>query len=801
MARAAAVSRDALVAQLEQAGRPMHVGELASRLGVGPRDRAALREAIDELVFRGVLAQLAGQRYRLRPQAVAERSRAVEGVLHVNARGFGFVGQSSIEQELYVPAEAMAGALHGDRVRARVVATSARGREGAIVEVVQRANRRVVGVLRMKGASQWLEPDDQRIRGPIVLRPALTGAPTPPQARAERSWEDDLRAAPADGLAAVALITRFPRTADENAEGELLAVLGEPGDPDVEVGKILLGHGVVEEHGAEAVRAAEAFGAELDEAACAERDDLTQLPLVTIDPEDARDHDDAVYAERLEEGGYLVWVAIADVSHYVTTGSALDREALERGCSAYLPDRAIPMLPRALSSGLCSLLPDTDRLCLFVQIELRATGQVRRYRLGEGVMRSHAKLSYEAVAHALGFTSEGPRSRAADELREELRALWEIATLLRQRRLRRGALDFELPDVQVHLDPEEGVPLDVRQRTADPGVRKAYRLVEELMLLANETVAAHLVARDAPAVFRVHAAPDLGKLDRFAALLAELDIDIGPEPLERVASEPKSLGRLLRKLASHPSRSVLHGLLLRAMAQAGYDTVNVGHFGLASPAYLHFTSPIRRYPDLLVHRIVKALLHGAELDVVRLPEPADDEAACEPEVAEPSPLQRAARMSSERERVVMEVERQVVDLYRALYMRGHVGERFVGRVSSLTPGGVFVQLAAPFVDVLVSMDALGNGGYELDESGLRAVARRSGDRVMLGDELALVVEDVSLARRTVYGRRVPLELGLEPEERQKRRRSSRQDERPEPRRPRRAHGRREPPPGGRKRKR
>jgi ribonuclease R len=598
----------------------------------------------------------------------------------------------------------------------RVATRPRRGLEGEVVRVVKRRNDRVPGTLRRRGRSAWLEPDDSRLRGPIVLH-----------------GEEALAAD--DGVAAVATITRFPEHPDENPEGALTSLLGDPGDPRVEVAKILLREGVDEDPPPAAVAEAETFGDHVLEEALAGREDLTGIPLPTIDPEDARDHDDAVWVTQSPDGAYRAWIAIADVSHYVRPGTALDAAALARGNSIYLPDRALPMLPRALSSNLCSLLPGVARLCLCVEIDLDPTGTVTSYRLIEGFMRSAAKLTYPGVARALGFTAEPEREPDAEALRDDLRVMWDLSRVLRARRLRRGALDLDLPEAHVVLDPETGTPLDVEKRTRDPGVAKAYHLIEELMLLANETVARHLVERDAPAIFRVHGPPDEAKLDRFATMCAELSVKFDLDE----ALDPKRLSSLLRRLAAHPKKQVLHMLLLRAMRQAVYDIVNIGHFGLASPAYLHFTSPIRRYADLVVHRTVRALLHGERVD---RGEPAREA------------LRAAASAASDCERRGMVVEREVVDLHRALLMRSHVGAVYEGTVTGLVGTGVFVNVDEPFVDVLVRMEALGQDRYELDDEKLRVIGARSGDRIAVGDRMLVEIEDVSILRRTVYGRRV-----------------------------------------------
>ena len=718
--------REAILELLNSQTRALHAREIAARLHVEEAAYPSFLRVLSDLATTGVISPHAGQRFRSKPGAAARNLTERQGLLSVHPRGFGFVASVGFEDDLYIPEERMAGAMHGDLVTARLVARSSRGSEGEILRIVSRANERVAGTLRRRGKALWLEPDDTRVRGPIAIAPAREGG-----------VQGD------DGQAAVVRITRFPEVPRETPEGELYAVLGNPGDPNVEVEKILVREAIEETHAQDAVREAEAYGKDVDPRACEGREDLTRLPLPTIDPEDARDHDDAVWAERRSDGSYKVWIAIADVSHYVRPGTALDKAALERGCSIYLPDRAIPMLPRALSSHLCSLLPDTIRLCLGVEVDLDPAAVVTSYRLFEGFMRSAAKLTYGGVARALKFTDKPPKSAEAESMIEGLTVLYDLATLLRSHRLRRGALDFELPEVKMVLDPQTRAPIGVEKRSEDQGVKKAYQLIEELMLLANELVARYLAERGVPAIYRVHGPPDEAKLDRFATMATALGVAFDMEE----AKDPKKLSNLLKRVAKHPSRDVFNMLLLRAMKQATYDTANIGHFGLASKTYLHFTSPIRRYPDLVVHRAVRALLSKKAVDK-------------SPSALET--LKASATAASERERHAMDVEREVVDLYRALYMRAHVGETFTGKVTALVGSGVFVQIDSPFVDVLVKAEDLGRDRYELDDDGMRMVGARSGDAIALGDPMEIVIEDVAVLRRTVYGKRLG---GVEPETR------------------------------------
>lgn len=712
--------RGDVISFLTDAGRAVHAREIASALAVPEKVYPRFQRLLEDLASERAIRRLSGDRFRAeRPEPTRPKTRGWEGILRLHPRGFGFVNAAG-QPDVYVAPDGIGPAMHGDFVRVAVIGESSRGVEGRIESVIKRRSARVAGVLRRRGKSSWLEPDDARIRGPIVLSKAAEGE---------------------DGDAAVAQITRFPELTEENPEGELVAVLGTPGDPNVEVAKILVREQIVEEHPEKSIREAETMAARLLRAPSEGRVDLREVPLPTIDPEDARDHDDAVWVERQGEG-YRAWIAIADVSEYVQPGTGLDDEALARGCTIYLPDRAIPMLPRALAGDLCSLLPERDRLCLCVIVDLDKDASVQNYEIVEGVMRSAAMLTYGGVARALGFTDKPQRSAQAEALKRELRCVDELTRKLRKIRMRRGALDLDLPEVKVVLDERTGAPVGVKRRAEDEGIKRAYQMVEELMLLANELVAKWLTKRRSPAIFRIHGKPDETKLQRLGEVAAKLGVTVELEDM----LEPLGLAKWLRKIQDHPRKQVLEMLLLRSLKQAAYDINNIGHFGLASENYLHFTSPIRRYPDLLVHRQVKHLLRGGRIDL--------SENAIEQ-------LRTSATNSSERERAAMDVEREVVDLYRALYMRAHIGEVFEGTVSALVGSGVFVSLDDPFVDVLVRFESLGPDQYNISDDELSAVGVHSGDTVSLGDRMVVHIEDVAILRRAVFGRRVLTEAAVD----------------------------------------
>jgi ribonuclease R len=727
MAKAALPTRTAVLDALSNEDRAVHANEIAQKLDVKAESYQGLLRLLDDLVFDGVLVAR-GQRFKLEKKhaAKAKSRERRTGSVNVNPRGFGFVSSPTASgDDVFVNADSLGGAMHGDQVVVEIVARGSRGAEGQIVEIVKRSTTRVSGVLRRKGKQAWIDLDDPRLRGPVILTSAIDTAGSGGNSGVE-------------GQVVVAEITRFPQETGENPEGKLVAVLGQPGELAVEVNKVLLIEQIEEVHSPQAIAEAEAFGPEVPTELLGDREDLTHIPLPTIDPEDARDHDDAVWVDRTESGGYEVWVAIADVSSYVRPGTKVDDEAGARGCSIYLPDRAIPMLPRALSSNLCSLLPDVVRLCLCVHAELDAKGGIKKTRLVRGFMKSQAKLTYGGVARALGFTAEPPRDPKAEGMIDGLRVAHELSRLLRGRRLKRGALDFDLPEPVVKLNAE-GKPESVTKRAKDPGVKKAYQLIEELMIFANEVVARWLIERELPGVFRVHLPPDPKKLERLAAMCEVLGIELDIEETQT----PKGLANILSQFADHPNAQVLNNLLLRSMKQAVYDVKNQGHFGLASEAYLHFTSPIRRYPDLVVHRVVHAALT----------EDRDARKKALGRSASPEKLEEAAQQSSLAERRAMEVEREILDVYRCFYMIDRIGERFEGTVSAFVGSGAFITLDDPFVDVLVKTEDLGPD-YEIEDDGLMAISRRSGDAIRLGDRIMVDVIDVAILRRQVQARRV-----------------------------------------------
>jgi len=644
--------------------------------------------------------------------------RTLTGRIKIHPVGYGFVVPDDKSEDVHVSARNRGTAMDADTVEIEAW-PAVRGVEGRVTRVIARGRAKITGQLQRRGRHQVLQPDDPRITGVVSLSGSI------PEAK--------------DGIAVVAEITRYPDVPDGPLEAKVLKVLGDPDDPRTEVEKVLACADVEEGFPDEVERIAAGFGETLSLADRVDRADLREVPFTTIDPETARDFDDAVAIEKLPHGGTRLWVAVADVSHYVREGSPIDDEARRRGCSIYLPNRAIPMLPEPLSARMCSLVPEEDRLAMVVRIDLDKHANILDRDFMAAVIHSKARLDYPGVAAALGGDTRGKRKKYEPFL-TALRAMDSLARQLRAQRLERGALDFDLPEPFVELDHDDPrLVRAIRKSRRDPGERQAYSMIEEFMLAANEAVAGSFQERGEETVWRIHDAPDRNRLEEFAVLAENYGIAVDIDE----ARTPKGLKRVLDKLRGHPAEKPLSFQLLRSLKQATYDVVNIGHFGLASADYLHFTSPIRRYPDLIVHRLLKSRLAG-------LKKPAG---GFKPPSVAPVPdrlgLQKMAAESSFSERAAMEVEREVVDLYRAFFLRDKVGDVLEGVISGVTGFGVFVTIDDPFVEGLVRIEALSDDYYTFDEPACRLVGRRSGRAFALGDSVRVEVQSVSVVRRKI----------------------------------------------------
>jgi ribonuclease R len=730
------VQVDAVSAVLRDAhGHGLTLKQLAGQLQLGRGSRQPLRRALRQLLGRGQ-ATFDGHRYRFRakpdgdgsapplrsdehghkhsvtreqkasgrkPQAARQTSgRSVTGVLHLKPEGYGFVspllGGSGRQDDVFVPPGRNQGALDGDVVQVKVE----RGRDGRfageVVEIVERRRQLLIGVYRARGKATWVEPHDRAFTDPI------------PVPRDPRVHDSEL------------VKVKLEREGSGPLRGEVVAPLGKPGDPSVEILASAYAEGFSDEFDPATLLAARGIPDHVRPEDAAGRRDLRRLPLATIDGEDARDFDDAVCVSRVADGGYRLVVAIADVAHYVTPGGALDREALSRGTSVYFPGMVLPMLPERLSNGICSLNPDVDRLCMVCDLALDSEGRPLQSEIYEAVMRSHARLTYTKVAEAL---DGGPQADVRPLL-EDLRVGHELAQKLTARRRERGSIDFDLPEAKIILADDGSVKEIVRRPR-----NEAHRLVEEFMLAANEAVARFFEARGLPTVYRVHGQPDEEKLEAFGQLARLHGFEVPAQPT------PAALNELLQQLEGKPQQKALNALLLRAMMQAQYSPDNIGHFGLAAPTYLHFTSPIRRYPDLMVHRLLKD--HWA-----RGGEPMRE---AERRAQEES-LAAIAAQCSERERAAMKIERDIDAFFAALFMMDKVGEEYDAIVAGVTDFGLFCELKDVYVEGLIPKEKLGEH-VELDEEHHRLRVGKSGRSYGVGDELRVRVAESDPLRRRI----------------------------------------------------
>jgi ribonuclease R len=653
--------------------------------------------------------------------AIGLPTRRLTGRIKIHPAGYGFVVPDDKSEDVHVSARNRGNAMDADAVEIEAW-PGVRGVEGRVLRVISRGRAKITGQLVRQGKHWTLQPDDPRITGPVTL---VGHIPHGPGVEA--------------GQAVVAEIKRYPEVADGPLDAEVLKVLGDPDDPRTEVEKVLACADVTEEFPHDVARIAEHLPREVKASERADRADLRHVEFTTIDPETARDFDDAVAIEKLPHGGTRLWVAVADVSHYVREGSPLDVEAQRRGVSIYLPNRAIPMLPEQLSAHMCSLVPEEDRLAMVVRMDLDRHARMVDRDFCAAVIHSRARLDYPGVAAALAGDTRGKRKKYEPFL-PALRHMDSLARQMRAQRQARGALDLDLPEPKVELDHDD--PRLVRaisKSRRDPGERGAYSMIEEFMLAANEAVAGSFHERGEDTVWRIHDAPDRTRVEEFVVLAAHYGIAVDIDE----ARTPKGLGRVLEKLKGHPAEKSLSFQLLRSLKQATYDVVNVGHFGLASADYLHFTSPIRRYPDVMVHRLLKT----------RLATQGKPSGGWKPAKVAPPPrreeLQKMAAASSFSERQAMEVEREVVDLYRAFFLRDRIGDEFEGTISGVAGFGVFVVVDDPFVEGLVRIGALSDDYYEYDEPTCRLVGRRSGRVFALGDAVKVEVQSVSVERRKV----------------------------------------------------
>ena len=694
MSTPAALKPRILSVMLSRPGHRFSLKEI--RKGFGKPAREPVLDALKELIHERKVIRIHKNHYTL-----AKAASVVSGVVQAHPDGFGFVipDEKGME-DIYLSRKEMRRVMHRDRVLVRPEEKRHGDSQGHVVEVLERGQRRLVGVIQADGDRTLLIPMDPRVAPAIPL-----------------TASGPLRT----GQVAAVEMTRYGN-GYAPPEARLQRLLGSPENPEVQAQAVIFRYGWPEDFSDEARQEAERHGAAVDSDGLHGRRDLRALTTFTVDGETARDFDDAVSIERTAAKGYRLYVSIADVAHYVPRGSVLDGEAYERGTSLYFPDRALPMLPPALSNGTCSLKPDTDRLARTALLELNRKGEVERTELFRSVIHSNAQLTYTEVGRIL-VDGDASVIGKYPELIEPLRLMEELTHILKDRRRARGSLDFELPETEILLD-EHNMPTDIRraERTI------AHRMIEEFMVAANEAVARYLRERKFPCVYRVHDGPDEDTLDAIGPFLSTLG-----HPLHRSDDKVSSreIQRVLEACRGKPEERVLNRMLLRSMKQATYDPENIGHFGLASEAYLHFTSPIRRYPDLMVHRLLDQATNGRKLDSTTREELA-------------AYLQEAADHSSRRERLAMDAEREMVDLKKAQFMTDKIGEVHTGVITNLTTFGFFVELDRWFVEGLVNLKSLEDDFYRYYETTHLIKGQNHGRAFRMGDPVTVRVARVKL---------------------------------------------------------
>ncbi len=680
---------------------PMKLKELAAFLEIPRSQRDELKEVLDILVAEGKIGISKKGKYGLPGES------ALVGVFAGHARGFGFVTVEGLEQDVFIPAERTAGAMDKDRVQISVENGPARGKrqEGTVVKILERANGTVIGYYQKNKGFGFVLPDNQRLSQDIFI----------PQGK-------DMGAV--TGHKVVVKITDFGGE-KKKPEGMVTEIIGHVNDPGTDILSIIRAYDLPEEFPPEVMRQAALMPDRVDERETAGRLDLRHIPTVTIDGEEAKDLDDAITISKENEDHYTLGVHIADVTHYVREGSPLDEEALKRGTSVYLVDRVIPMLPHRLSNGICSLNAGEDRLALSCIMEIDGRGTVIGHQVSETVIRVDRRMTYTAVNAVITDRDPGTM-KEYEELVPMFDLMKELADILRARRRQRGSIDFDFPESRIILD-EQGRPVDIRpyERNA------AARIIEDFMLLANETIAENYFWQELPFVYRTHDYPDPEKMKRLGIFINNFGYSIRTQNGE---VHPKEIQKLLDRIEGTPEEALISRLTLRSMRQAKYSTVCTGHYGLAANYYTHFTSPIRRYPDLQIHRIIKENLRGGvtEKRIVHydriLPE--------------------VTVQCSAMERRAEEAERETDKLKKCEYMSRHIGEVYEGAISGVTSWGLYVELPNT-VEGLIRVSEMKGDYFVFDEEHMEMAGEATNIRYRLGQKVRVQVAGTDRMTRTI----------------------------------------------------
>jgi len=700
-------SRDHVLALMrERVHHPAGMRELLQILKVPREERASFKRHITSLVGSGDLIQIRGQRFGL-----PEKMDLYVGRLQTHPAGYGFVTpERALDAggDIYIPNNHLNEAMHGDRVVVRIERIKEGGRaEGRIIRILERSNTWIVGRYDRDGEGMgYVVPFDRRVLMDVFVPPGQEGGASP-------------------GEMVTVELTRWP-TSTRGAIGRVAQVLGNIDAPGVDTEIIIQKYGIRDAHPADAVAEAVQLGSAVSERDIRGRTDFRHVPTVTIDGEHARDFDDAITIEKLPNGHFWLGVHIADVSHYVQEGSALDREAYERGTSVYFPERAVHMFPSELATGLCSLNPHVDRLVQSCLMEVTRRGEVVRHEFHDGVINSDERMTYTAVNGILTDRDPQLMKQYAPlvPMFEQMRELFQI---LNDARRRRGSIDFDLNEAEVIID-EGGVveAIIALQRNV------AHRLIEEFMLLANETVASYLEAQSAPALYRIHEEPDLLKVAKFEEFISGFGYSLAAPPS---ALRPRHFQKLIERIHGKPEEKPIAFLMLRTMQKARYAPENLGHFGLAAPSYTHFTSPIRRYPDLVVHRALRAARHELLNEETR--EEWNEE------------LPEIARHTSEMERRADDAERELLQWKKVKFMADKVGDEFEGYVTGVAAFGLFIELIEHFVEGMVHVSTMADDYYRFVEGAHLLRGENTQKVYRLGDKVKVQVIRVNMEVRQV----------------------------------------------------
>lgn len=684
----------------KSAYRPMTMTELVQHFRIPRGKRDHFRDIIEQLTETGEIIIIKGKRYGL-----PKKMNLVVGRLHVHPDGFGFVTPEEGGEDLYIKTRGLNTAMHGDKVVVRLEPPR-RGekREGRIIRILERARRQVVGRFEKYSTYGYVTPHDPHLTSDIYI-PIKSSL--------------DART---DQMVVAEIVNYTSR--NRNPEGRIVEILGPAEDKGVDEAVVIRHHQLPHEFSQRTLREAGGVLQKVEEAEIRKRWDLRGIFTVTIDGETAQDFDDAISIELSGKNTFNLWVHIADVSHYVRPGTSMDAEARERGTSVYFPGMVLPMLPEELSVGICSLNPGVDRLAFSVFMEIDRLGQVIRYDFMETAVKSDARMTYTQVRDIL--KGESPPQGMPDDHLEKFRLMEELAEKIRSVRMRKGSIDFDLPEAEIILDLRGRIQDIYRSER-----NVAHRIIEEFMLLANRTVASYMARLKLPFIYRVHEEPGTEKMDFFRGFVANFGYHLPEGKLK-----PTILSQLVSDIAGRKEGRLINNLLLRSLKQARYSEVNTGHFGLAFENYTHFTSPIRRYPDLTIHRLLKTILKQGRYDPKM-------------EATLKESLPSLADHCSERERVAMEAEREIVQIKKIRFMKEKVGEEFDGFITGVTTFGIFVELCEFMVEGLVHVSSMGDDYYVFDEEAQALTGEHTRRSFRVGDEVRVRVENVSLERRRI----------------------------------------------------